>query len=276
MRKTTTKFLLFLLASILFIVVCYFFAYPQVIRCAAIRFTDFTEIQPGIYASPGTSAREQQQLTTLIKTSQQRLKGFWGNIESKPVIIFCHTLELYQTYGSQNGSPANYFGSPLGLFVVISPGGLDIDVISHEMCHAELTGRLGWLTMNMEIPQWFNEGLALMVDYRFPNANGQVSYQLYQQKWKELTYGSNFTLNLDELEEIERFVPKDVYSQQLAYLRSGMEVSRWLEKAQRIGLVHLITTIQSGGDFDESYKSIENSPRKGSKFNKSEVYSTDK
>ena len=257
MRKFLIRAIIFLLAAFLFILVSYFFAYPQVFRCAIIRFAHFTEIQSGIYTSDSASATQQKELILLIKASRQRLKNFWDTTESKPVIIFCHSAALYQQYGSRNGSPANYFASPLGAYVVISPEGLDLDVISHEMCHAELTGRLGWFRMNTQIPQWFNEGLALMVDYRFPNNNGQVSYPYYRQKWKELTYGSKFTLQLEQLETIESFSSADAYSQQLAYVRSGMEVSRWLEKVPRTGLLHLINQIQAGGDFDETYKKTE-------------------
>jgi hypothetical protein len=273
LRKFLIWALGILLTGILFIGFSYFFAYPQVFRCATIRFARFTEIQAGIYISDSTSATQQEKLISLIKSSRQRLNNFWDTTESKPVIIFCHSPELYEQYGSPNGSPANFFASPLGAYVVISPEGLDVDVISHEMCHAELTGRVGWLTMNTQVPQWFNEGLALMVDYRFPNNNGQVSYRHYRQKWKELTYGNKFMLHLEQLENIESFSSTDAYSQQLAYLRSGMEVSRWLEKVRRKGLLHLINQIEAGRDFDESYKETEQSQGKG--FNESEVYSTD-
>ena len=42
-------------------------------------------------------------------------------------------------------------------------------MIAHELCHDELFARLGWWRVKRQIPQWFNEGLALMVDYRFSN-----------------------------------------------------------------------------------------------------------
>jgi hypothetical protein len=257
LRKFLVSAIIFLLAGIVFIAGSYFFAYPQLMRCATIRFADFTQIQPGIYASNGSSASQKKELLSLLNMSRKRLRNFWEKTEGKPVIIFCHTPEVYEKYGSRNGSPANYFGSTLGSFVIISPDGLDVDVISHEMCHAELTGRLGWLTMNTQIPQWFNEGLALMVDYRFPNENGQISYRSYQRKWKDLTYGSNFPLTLKQLEDIESFAPKEAYSQQLAYMRSGMEVSRWLELVQRKGLLSFIEKMQVDGDFNNSYVEVE-------------------
>jgi hypothetical protein len=242
------------LAGFLFLAVSYFLAYPQVVRCATVRFADFSEIQPGMYCSKGTTAIQQQALKSLIQKSQQRLTNFWGNTHSTPVIIFCHHTELYERYGSGYGNPANYFGSPLGSFVVVSPQGLDVDIISHEMCHAELTERLGWYTMTTQVPQWFNEGLALMVDYRFPNEAGKVSYQKYRQRWKELTYGSSFQLSVEDLEEIESFSQNDAYSLQLAYMRSGMEVARWLQQVQRKGLVRFIQHIQEGQDFAQAYQ----------------------
>jgi hypothetical protein len=57
--------------------------------------------------------------------------------------------------------------SPFGrAYVVLGPEGLsDIDVVAHELAHAEHLERAGillwWLT-----PAWFREGLAMQVDHR--------------------------------------------------------------------------------------------------------------
>lgn len=235
----------------------YIMAYPQVVRCYTIGFSDFS-LHPGkVYTSKGTTPAQQKRLFFLLNTSRTRIHDFWGNIQSQPAIVFCHSNEVYRKYGSSSGSPANYFGSPAGSFVIISPDGLSTDVISHEMCHAELTGRLGWLTMNTQIPQWFNEGLALMVDYRFPEPGRKPEYRYYQEKWAQLTYRSTFQLKLEDLQEAERFYKGDSYTLYLAYMRSGLELSRWMGIVQQKGLLKLVENIRAGQDFDISYKQIE-------------------
>jgi hypothetical protein len=235
----------------------YFFLFPQVIRCYAIDFSDFTKHPNRIYTSQGTSETQKKALFALLSDSDKRISRFWGSKQSKPAVIFCHSERVYQEYGSRSGSPANFFGTPVGAYVIISPNGLNADVISHEMGHAELTQRVGWLTMTIQVPQWFNEGLALMLDYRFPDGGINNSYKQYRRKWKEATYGGQYELPLEELTEVDKFFKGDSYSQYLAYLRSGLEVSRWLEKADQRGLLLLVEKVEKGEKFDAAYKEIE-------------------
>jgi len=52
-------------------------------------------------------------------------------------------------------------------YIVVSPEYLNVDILAHELTHAEVharvfTGRLwDWLS----IPTWFDEGIALQNDY---------------------------------------------------------------------------------------------------------------
>jgi hypothetical protein len=141
----------------------------------------------------------------------------------------------------------------LGTYVVISPQGLNVDVISHEMCHAELTHRLGWLTMSRKIPQWFNEGIALMVDYRYPDKGVDNTYENYLRKWQQTSMQGQIHVSLQDLETVESFYRGDNFWVNLAYLRSGLEVSKWLEKVEQQGLLDLTQALQSGASFEEAW-----------------------
>jgi hypothetical protein len=229
--------------------------YPQIVRFYTINvWGDFNKHESEVYISKGASAKEINLLFNLLSASDQRLAGFWGDRQSKPAVIFCHTDELYKKYGSPSGSPANYFGTPLGTYVVISPQGLNVDVISHEMCHAELTHRVGWLTMTREIPQWFNEGIALMVDYRYPGNGMDNSYEHYLQRWQQSSLQGQIQVSLQDLETVESFYRSDVFWINLAYLRSGLEVSRWLERVEQKGLLQLMQSLQEGAHFEQAYR----------------------
>jgi hypothetical protein len=255
LKNRFIRYGIFLLISFLAMVVLGFLLiYPQVIRCYTIGLTGRFNVQGNsIYISEGSSSGETDSLVILLKAANQRLSGFWGNKLSEPTIIFCHTDELYRQYGSTNGSPANYFGTPLGTYVVISPQGLNIDVISHEMCHAELTHRIGWLTMSREIPQWFNEGIALMVDYRYPGKGIVNTYQSYLQKWQQSSLKGQIQISLQDLETVEAFYKGDVFWVNLAYLRSGLAVSGWLEKVGQPGLLQFTQSLQNGASFEEAW-----------------------
>ncbi len=237
--------------------ITYLLVFPQVIRCYTIDLADFSKHKRHVYISANTGPEEQETLFSLLQDARQRLSVFWGKGQSEPTIIFCHTEELYKKYGSVSGSPANYFGTPLGTYVVIGPQGLNIDVISHEMCHAELTQRIGWLTMSREIPQWFNEGVALMVDYRYPGAGMDNTYENYQRKWQQTSLQGQINIPLQDLQEVEMFYKGDMLWVNLAYLRSGLEVSRWLAKVKQQGLLQLIQALQNNASFDETYLQVE-------------------
>jgi hypothetical protein len=255
LRTKLIRYSLFLLISfpVLFLL-AFLLIYPQIVRCYTISvWGDFNKHESGVYISKGASDKEVDSLLNLLSESGQRLSGFWGDRQSKPTILFCHTDGLYKKYGSPSGSPANYFGTPLGTFVVISPQGLNTDVISHEMCHAELTHRVGWLTMSREIPQWFNEGVALMVDYRYPDKGMDNTYQNYLRKWQQSSLEGQIKISLQDLESVESFYRGDAFWVNLAYMRSGLEVSRWLEKVNQQGLLQFTEALQNGTSFEEAW-----------------------
>jgi hypothetical protein len=256
LRTKLIRYSLFLLISfpVLFIL-GFLFIYPQIVRFYTINvWGDFNKHESGVYISKGASTKQVDSLFALLKSSGQRLSGFWGDKQSNPAIIFCHTDELYEKYGSLSGSPANYFGTPLGTYVVISPQGLNVDVISHEMCHAELTHRVGWLTMSREIPQWFNEGIALMVDYRYPDKGMDNTYQNYLSKWQRSSLEGQIKISLQDLESVESFYRGDAFWVNLAYMRSGLEVSGWLEKVNQQGLLRFTRALQKGASFEDAWR----------------------
>jgi hypothetical protein len=256
LRTKLIRYSLLLLISfpVLFIL-GFLFIYPQIVRFYTIDvWGDFNKHESGVYISKGASTKEIDLLSNLLTTSGQRLAGFWGDRQSKPAIIFCHSDELYRKYGSTSGSPANYFGTPLGTYVVISAQGLNVDVISHEMCHAELTHRVGWLTMAREIPQWFNEGIALMVDYRYPGNGMDNSHKHYLERWQQSSLQGQILVSLQDLETVESFYRGDAFLINLAYLRSGLEVSGWLERVEQKGLLQLMQALQEGVPFEQAYR----------------------
>ena len=50
--------------------------------------------------------------------------------------------------------------------VVIGPNGGKVDVLAHELVHAEIANRLGYWSYLTRLPVWFNEGAAMQVDDR--------------------------------------------------------------------------------------------------------------
>ena len=256
-NNTIIKGLLYLTLSFLGFYLVFFLLYPQATRCTLIYVSNFDRIQSSVYVSPGTSAEERDSLNILLAKSDERINEFWNGKESNPTIIYCHDEELYKKYGSETDSPANIFGTPIGSYIVIGPLGLNLDVVSHEASHAELSKRLGWLTMEWKIPTWFNEGLALMVDYRFTNPDTQFRHEDYRKEWYRKTgFGAN-KVELREISSVNGFFngeSEDIY---LAYLTSGMEVSRWLQRVGQKGLMQFINQVNDGDGFGKAYLTVQ-------------------
>jgi hypothetical protein len=235
----------------------FFFIYPQVSRCFFISFSSFDKIQPSIYVSNGTSEQEKDSLLNLLKHSDQRIVEFWEEKKSNPTIIYCHNEELYRKYGSETDSPANIFGTPVESFIVIGPLGLNTDVISHEASHAELSQRLGWVTMELSVPTWFNEGLALMVDYRFSNPDVQFRHEDYKRAWYRKTGFGSTKISLKDISSLKGFFKGESEDVYLSYLTSGLEVSRWLKKVGRKGLLDFIERMNEGDGFGNAYLTVQ-------------------
>jgi aminopeptidase N len=58
--------------------------------------------------------------------------------------------------------------TPLTQYIFIGPKGQNVDVIAHELMHAEMGVRVGYLADRHSLPIWFKEGFALQVDRRGP------------------------------------------------------------------------------------------------------------
>lgn len=136
-------------------------------RGLLISFSDYREVAVKIYVDPATTQAQVDSLLWAIEIAKERNKMLWRE-EIPPVsIIFSST---HQNAGKLSPraaySYATFFGSFLGGFIAVQPEGLNTDILSHELCHAILHEKLGWYRHYFKIPTWFDEGLAMQVDYR--------------------------------------------------------------------------------------------------------------
>ncbi|MDQ3394031.1 MAG: hypothetical protein M3512_07970 [Bacteroidota bacterium] len=244
----------------------FFIVYPQVSRCFFVSLSSFEKVQPSVYISEGTTQIEKDSLLKFLQHSDSRIIDFWKEKQSNPTIIYCDNEALYKKYGSETDSPANIFGTPIGSIIVIGPMGLNTDVISHETSHAELAERLGWLTMELSVPTWFNEGLALMVDYRFSNPDMQFRYEDYKKEWYRKTGFGATEVSLRDISSIKGFFQGESEDVYLSYLTSGLEVSRWLKRVGRDGLLEFIGRMNEGDGFGNAYLTVQRNEMKKFRF----------
>ena len=228
----------------------HYYYFPQRSNSLLAGISGLANNGHGLYHHKDLNFQTKDSIKSIIEISDARIKEFWYQKLSDPIIIYCSDSIDFLKYGAPISTiPAVTHLTPLGAFVVINGSlGLNTDVISHELCHAELLERVGFLNKEFEIPVWFDEGLALMLDYRFSDLDAMYI--------KAVNKGSE-KINLDELIGIEQFYSGTHDQIHMAYLCSGLEVREWYQSVGADGLLELIDQLNAGEDFNKSYHNLQ-------------------
>jgi hypothetical protein len=247
--------------------IAYGWLFLPLLRCQLVAFDPaFRAVSTHlgrVFVSTDSPALSQQYLLKHLEKADNRLKTFWlipqkNQRQGRATIIYCHTDEQYARYcGTEEASAGCSLGTPWGeSFLVVGQQGNSPDVLAHELCHDELLARLGWWRVQRQVPQWFNEGLALMVDYRFTNPTPDSLKRAtdYADEWAFQHLDGQQTLTLSELSSVRDFFGGDFHRTMQAYMLSATEVSRWLAIAGRPGLQKIIAELNKGIDFTEAYQ----------------------
>jgi hypothetical protein len=211
-----------------------------VMRCYLVSWSDLDQITENVYVDPEMPEANREHLVAAVTEAKQRIAALFGDFQGDAVIIAGHTMSIMNEYG---GNDYNQVGrsylTALGTFIVLGPGGtLDMDVIAHEMAHAELAHRLGYRRAN-QLPDWFEEGLALQVDERYTEA-----------EWLARTSNGATAPGLDEIGTIR-------HDDWLGYATAKHEVSRWMGVTGQEGLLKFLQAVRQGKDFSLSYQAAE-------------------
>ena len=260
MRSTKLLLLNLSLVSV-FLLVAYYYWFPAIWHCQTVRFGPFTSHSGGLYISDEATASQRDSLLHSIARSRQRIRAFWGRQVGDSSIIFCHDKSTYSKFALMDEGAGCSLGTPTGSWIVLNPDGLNVDVISHEMCHDELFTRLGWFKTKNSVPQWFDEGLALMVDYRFTNPDTTRRHHDYLDEWMMMTHHGSDGMELTDIRTVKGFFGGDRHYVNKAYLTSGLEVSRWLSVVGTSGLHDLLRAVRQGESFDTAYQRLEKANR---------------
>jgi hypothetical protein len=183
---------------------------------------------------------QRQGLLSSLVEAQEEIATLYGTYRAKPVIIAGHTMEIMQAYG---GNAYNRAGraylTPITTFIVLGPEGvLSVDILSHELAHAEFSARIGHGRRD-RVPNWFDEGLAVQFDGRYS-----------ETAWRTRTDNGRTAPDLDQIGTIR-------HNDWLGYATAKHEVRRWLDAVGPEGFRALLQSIRSGDEFQETYHSIE-------------------
>jgi hypothetical protein len=162
--RKSLRLLLIFIGLIPLAAFAHFIVFTKETRCILIAFSDF-ERKGDLYLMPGANKSHTDSLQSMIGKAAERVSLFWGGKKIDPTFIVCDREEDFRSLSVSPDAPAVTY-LKLGAHIVLNRQGEDLDIIAHEISHAEFYARIGFYKWNFVIPDWFKHGLAMQNDYR--------------------------------------------------------------------------------------------------------------
>lgn len=235
-------------ASVFFILIAiaavYFFQYNAVgCRMTVPYRSSFCEITDNVYINTGYSG-DRKETIRLIGSAKERVTEFFGDLSclNETVIIICDDDRLLTKLGGDHDTMSVYFPVEKH-YISVSNEYLSIDILAHELTHAELHTRLS-ASAQKKLPTWFDEGLALQNDYR---------EQYGPEAWIEQTENGKKVLPLEDMDTPSEFYAGAAEDRRFRYLNAKHEVGVWMNIHQQKGLLELFDKLNNSEEFDIAY-----------------------
>ncbi|HQC80249.1 MAG TPA: hypothetical protein PLS67_06970 [Accumulibacter sp.] len=166
----------------------------------------------------------------MIDEARKRVEATFGKPAAKPIVVFLGSSDRIGPFRLNAYGSTQFVGKRA--CVIIGTKGGSVDIVAHELMHAELYHRVGPLKYFLEVPTWFDEGVAMQVDFRSRyvlSANDAAD----AQRVRELTTASKFFVADDD-------------ALTLNYSFAKHEVSKWLSVVGGDTLYSRLARVRSG------------------------------
>ena len=181
-----------------------------------IDYRGLEEVAPGIFATSEVTPDQRLEFVHLHAAAKLRISNTFGATRASPLIVMGGTEALRRLIpGSSSFATTVYI--PYRSCVVVGPQGHEVDILAHELLHAEIHDRVGHWQRLTQIPTWFDEGLAMQVDRRERYAWSLKADAVDSGLVKQWTTRSQFFAGNDE--QLTRH-----------YAMAREEVRLWLQK----------------------------------------------
>jgi hypothetical protein len=140
------------------------FAFPSpIVACALLDLAPLDSLDDGARVDQGLTAEARAEVPALLRQARARIEERVGPMTAAPRLVFLSDARTWSPF------VFNDYGSTTTIAsracVIVGPQGRNVDVVAHELLHAEAHHRLGVLR-RARLPTWFDEGLAMQVDDR--------------------------------------------------------------------------------------------------------------
>lgn len=244
-EKVIISVIISLLLLIAAAVVCFFEFNPTGYRMSVPHRASFEKISDNVYVNRYYSGNRDE-VTYLIDEAKSRVADFYGSLTclDHTFIIICDDEKLLAKLGGDHDTQTVLFPAKKS-YISISTEYLNVDVLAHELTHAELKERLSNKALR-KIPTWFDEGIALQNDYR---------EQYGPAAWAEQTNSGINIAAHEDMDTAAEFYSGTKEDRRFRYLNAKHDVAEWLKTHGLQGFMDLIDRLNSGEDFGAAYGS---------------------
>jgi hypothetical protein len=210
------------------------FALPGPTACLLVGVADLHKLSDGSLTE-SESEVDQQRYVQLTRDARARIKSTFGKVESKPILVFFSRPDGFGPFKLNAYGSTQFIGSRA--CVMVGPKGQSVDVVAHELMHAEIHHRAGYLKRFLQLPTWFDEGVAMQVDYR-------PRYSLSPQDIQNADYVRGLTT-------FSSFFASDEQAVVRNYASAKQVVASWLSKVGTTSLYSRLQRMRGGESFAE-------------------------
>ena len=209
-------------------------AMPGVAACALLAAPSFAPLDDGTLVERQSAVQDRADISGLLAAARERIATTFGSLRATPLVAFVHSADAFWPLQLNANASTTFVGSRA--CIIVGPKGRSVDVLAHELMHAELAERVGYWRRMMEIPTWFDEGIAMQVDFR-------QRYDL--PAWRTAQTG-----DVRKLATASLFYQGDDVERAQHYAAAKYEVARWLSAAGAPSLYLRLESIRNGEAFD--------------------------
>jgi hypothetical protein len=210
------------------------FALPGPTTCALVGMAGLNTLSDGLLTDSKSEA-DHRRYIQLTRDARARIEATFGTPESKPIFVIFNGPEGFGPFKLNSYGSTQMAGSRV--CVMVGPKGQNIDVVAHELMHGELHYRVGPVARFLQVPTWFDEGVAMQVDYR-------SRYLLSPQEALDSDY-------VRALTTASSFFSGDEEALTRNYASAKAVVAPWVAKAGPATLYPRLHRLKSGESFAE-------------------------
>jgi hypothetical protein len=203
-----------------------------------------------VYVDPTMKTEQRRNLLAEVAKAKTKTIAIWGSIETKPEIYACSSETCFQSFGGSTNR-ANAIGNSK---ILLSPRALNAAMISHEWSHNELYQRVGGFMPWRRIPNWFDEGVAVIVSA--DERHGEAAWLEIDRNDIETPGLDVLTTHHEWIAAVKKYRNPQINPDNLSvvYATAGHEVRVWYKTAGQRGLLYVIAQVKDGAPFDKAYE----------------------